>query len=226
MIEEVIQGVEGVWTAKIDPQRLIKLANPVRQGNRLNVVMVTRPSYDADTHSLQFDLDSALLLNLGNTFETVLIDSREEELDQPSPTPHPIEQVRPSSPTPQGRKRVRPDGDTLYLIELRVLPDSLREVGEQLLAEIRKEFPGELVFHPKSKKFVESPDNFWVVRIQPRAQSLRIIVYGRPEEHGKYHSIDIKRDMASYSSFVVDTQRQVSDAVKVIREAKRLKDIR
>lgn len=41
--------------------------------------------------------------------------------------------------------------------------------GNELLTRIRTEFPSVLRYHPKSKKFVESPDNFWVVRVQPRA---------------------------------------------------------
>jgi hypothetical protein len=213
LIEEVTQGAKGVWTAKSDPQSLIKLAKPVRQGGSLNVVMVTNPSYDANNHSLQFDLDTAVLLNLGNTSEAVIIHSREEILPLTSLNAEP-------------KKQERPPGDIRYLDALRDLPGSLREVGEQLLTEIRKEFPGELVFHPKSKKFVESPDNFWVVRIQPRAQSLRIIVYGRPHEHRRYDSVDLKQDMAAYSNFLIKSKHQVSDAISVIREAKRLKDSR
>ena len=32
IIEQVSLGADGVWTANIDPQRLIRLANPTRQG--------------------------------------------------------------------------------------------------------------------------------------------------------------------------------------------------
>jgi hypothetical protein len=213
IIEEVSSGAEGVWTANIDPQRLIRLAKPIRQGGRINVVLVARPAYDADTHSLQFDLDSAILLNLGNTFEAVLIDSREKEAIQPAPVSPPHTQNHPS-------------GDRRFLEELSRLPDSLKKVGDELLTEVRKEYPGELVFHQKSGKFVESPDNFWVVRIQPRAQSLRIIVYGTPKEHGPQNSIELKDDMAGYSNFVVNSQHQVLEAVNVIRKAKQLKDRR
>jgi hypothetical protein len=213
IIEEVSPGAEGVWTANVDPQRLIRLAKPIRQGGSLNVVLVARPSCDTGTHSLQFDLDSAILLNLGNTFETVLIDSREREVIKPAPGSLPHTQKQPS-------------GDRRFLEELSRLPDSLRKVGDELLAEVRKEYPGELVFHQKSGKFVESPDNFWVVRIQPRAKSLRIIVYGTPKEHGPQNLIALKDDMASYSNFVIDSQHQILEAVGVIGEAKRLKDRR
>lgn len=212
IIEKASSGTKGIWTAEIDPQRLIKLAKPVRQGGRLSVVMINRPIYEESASTLQFDLDSAFLLNLGNTFETVFIDSREKDFIDPSLKP-------------QTKQVDQPSGDRRYLDELTRLPDSQKELGEQILIEIRKEFPGELVFHPKSGKFVESPDNFWVVRIQPRAQSLRIIVYGRPEGHKRYESIHLKNDMAGYSNFVVDRQQQLFETVSIIREAKRLKDL-
>jgi hypothetical protein len=188
-----------------------RLANPIRQGGRINIIMVSRPSFDDKNHSLQFDLDSALLLNLGNTSEAVLIDSKEGETLQSPPNVQPNIQNQSS-------------GDRRFLRELKRLPESQRKVGEQLLTAVRQEFPGELKFHQKSGKFVESPDSFWVVRVQPRAKSLRIIIYGEPGDHGSQDTIELKPDMASYSNFVIDGNRQLFEAVKVIRAAKRLKD--
>lgn len=213
IIDEVSPGASGIWRANIDPQRLMKLANPIRQGGSLSVVFVGRPSYDGGAHSLQFDLDSAVLLNLGNTFEAVFIDSRDKDVAQSQQT----------SEVPARRESA---GDRRFLEELKSLPESQRKLGEQLLAAVRREYPGELVYHQKSGKFVESPDNFWVVRIQPRARSLRIVVYGRPEEHSSKNAIELKQDMASYSSFVIDNEHQIPEAVEVIRQAKRLKDLR
>jgi hypothetical protein len=152
-------------------------------------------------------------LNLGNTAEAILVDSRESD------TCETVSGLQPNGQT-------HPSGDIRFLKELLALPESLRDVGEQLLAQIRKQFTGELVFHEKSGKFVESPDNFWVVRVQPRVQSLRIIVYGTPQKHGKQKSIELRDDMKGYSSFVINSQRQLSEAFKVISEAKRLKEHR
>jgi hypothetical protein len=213
IIEQVSPGADGVWKANIDPQRLIRLANPIRQGGRLNVILVNGPSYDVSTHSLQFNLDSAILLNLGNTFEALFIDSREREVIQPAPTSLVHTQKHSS-------------GDLLFLEELKRLPDSQRKFGEELLAAVRREYPGELVFHQQSKKFDESPDNFWVVRVQPRVQSLRIIVYGRPEKHGPQNSIQLKPDMEGYSNFVIKSQHQIVEALRVILQAKQLKDLK
>lgn len=212
IIEDVSLGAKGVWSAEVDPQRLIKLSSPIRQGGQVNVVLISRPSHNATGKTLQFDLDSAILLNVGNTTETIIIDSREHESVQ-----NPLPKNNPAPP-------VIPNGDRLFREKLITMPEGLRKLGELLLDSVRKEYPGELVFHPKSEKFVESPDNFWVVRIQPRAQSLRIIVYGRPEEHRPNKNIKLKQDMASYSNFVIDSHVHLNDAVEIIKFAKKLKD--
>jgi hypothetical protein len=211
-LEQVSQGAVGVWTSVINPQNLLRLGNPIRQGGKVNIVLVSKPSFDNKNNSLQFDLDSTILLNLGNTSEAILVDSRENALQQP----HGL----------IATTKKQSDGDVHFLAELKQLPDSQKKVGETILSEIRKEYPGELIFHEKSGKFVESPDNFWVVRVQPRAKSLRIVVYGSPQEHGSHNSIELKDDMAGYSSFVIDSQDQVREAVTVISNAKRLKDAR
>jgi len=210
-IEKVVPGAKGIWTSSIEPQSLLKLGNPIRQWGRLSIVMVSQPSFG--NQSLQFELDSAVLLNLGNTTEAIIVDSRESEAV-----------VLKSSLEPNAR--THSSGDLRFIKELGSLTESLRKLGEQLLEEVRKEFPGELVFHEKSGKFVESPDNFWVVRIQPRVQSLRIIVYGTLRKHGAKSTIELKNDMTGYSNFVINNQTQLREAIDVIRKAKELKEHR
>jgi hypothetical protein len=203
-IDTVETKNEGFWTSRIDPQRLLKLSNPVRQGGQINIVLVTCPFHDKQKHNLQFDLDSVVLLNLGNTFETVFIDSREEQRLK--------------------GQALTSSGDSLFLKELGRLEPEKIAIGKRLLTDIRKEFPGELIYHQKSGKFVESPDNFWVIRIQPRVQTLRITVYGKPYEYGETETINLKPDMGSYSSFILKNGNQIDEALEVIRKAKQLKD--
>lgn len=210
IIEQVSKGPDNIWAASIDPQRLIRLATPLRQGGRLNVVLVTHPAYDPGSHSLQFDLDTAILLNLGNTFDSVLIDSKEGASGQ-------------VMPTPEGSERERAQGDLNFLKDLSRLPEPVKLLGEKLLTKVRESFPGELTYAEKSGKYVETPNNFWVVRIQPRAKSLRIVVFGGPERHGELKTITLKKDQNGYSNFLIDSQHQLAEAVSVICQAKRLK---
>lgn len=217
-LENVVSGAEDVWTSHIEPQRLLRLGKPIHQWGRLSIVMVSKPFFDGQNQLLQFDLDSAILLNVGNTTEAILIDSRESKSHHIEINSDHIES------TITTKVRVYSSGDSLFHEKLLVLPGSVKNIGEQLLDEIRKQFPGELVFHRTTGKFVETPDNFWVVKIQPRAKSLRIIVYGSTLKHGTYSSIRLTDDRPGYSTFVINNQDQLREAVDVILEAKRLKD--
>jgi len=213
IIEKVLPGAKGIWTAEIDPQRLIKLANPVRQGGRLSVVMVNHPSYQESESSLQFDLDSAFLLNLGNTSVTIILDSGESDTALPE-----IEPIL--------GLQSNPPGDRRYIKELDKLPDTQRRVGIELLRQIRAKYVGELKLK-ESGRFVESPDNFWTIKIQPHRNNLCIIVYGCAEEHmkfKKYKSFELKNDRSPFSIFRIHELHQIPEAVEVVLEAKRLKD--
>jgi hypothetical protein len=75
-IDKVSAGAEGIWTAKIHPQRLIKLGDPILQGHSRNIVLVEQVGYDEHTNTLQFDLESAIIINVGNGFETLFVESR------------------------------------------------------------------------------------------------------------------------------------------------------
>jgi hypothetical protein len=74
ILENSSPGANGVWITKVDPQRLIRLLNPIHQGGKVNIILIDSPLFDENTHSLYFDVDSAILLNSGNTSEAILID--------------------------------------------------------------------------------------------------------------------------------------------------------
>jgi hypothetical protein len=210
VIDGAIPGTVGIWVAKIDPQQLLKLAKPHRQGGGISIILVNYPIFYDGRKCLEFDLGAAELLNLGSSNEAVFIDSRVSTSTG---------EVLPSTEL----KRNFAKGDMLFLQEIDTLPESIKELGKQLINGIRSLFPGELQFHPKSKKFVESPDNFWVVRIQPRDKSFRIVVYGSPEAHPKYTNISLANDMKSYSAFKLERQAQLLDTIAAIKESHRLK---
>lgn len=212
LLEKTVQGATKIWTSEVKPNDLLNLSKPIHQQGKLSVLMVENPVYNESSTTLQFDLESAILLNIGSSKEAIIVDAKTCQTQNIS------------NKTPKSTNIRLNQGDKLYLEELNKLPDFLREIGKQILFEIRKDFIGELKFFQKSRKFVESPDNFWVVKIQPRAKSLRIVVYGKPLEHKNYNTIQLKRDMASYSSFVLSSKEQTQEAISAIKEAKHLKN--
>jgi len=212
IFENVTPATDGIWRTNLDPKSLLRLASPARQGGKVSVVMVSHPQFEKPSGKLEFDLLSVALLNLGNSEDVVIIDSLGDA----------ERQIPVKAPKLDQESEL---GDALFLEHLSKLSSALQELGRRLLDGVRREFTGELKLTP-SGKFVEQPDNFWTVRIQPRAKSFRITVYGTPIQHGSFGSIEIKPDMAVYSAFVIDKMGQLDEALQVIHNAKRLKDRR
>ncbi len=207
-LHDVTQIDSHVWRASIDrPETSIfKRAGSNKIGQLTVILVHSPPEFDATANTLSFAPASATLLNQGFADQAIIIYS-------------PSFSRRAST----GEGDRSSDGDERFLEFLR---NDLTTIGTSLLRGVRKFFPeGTLVFHPRSGKYVESPQNFWTVRIQPRDKSLRITVYGSPESFqlGDSPTVKLKKDMASYSVFKVADERQIPDAIAIIKQAYRKK---
>ena len=68
-------------------------------------------------------------------------------------------------------------------------------------------------------RYVNRPNNFWTVKVQPRDQSLRITVRGR---HHKFIALDklgVKPDRTGYSNFKLVSEDQYEQALAALRIA-------
>ena len=63
-MDNVEVGASGTWTATINPQKIINLYSPLRQGGKLTIILVAKPIYYDETQELQFAADSVELLNI------------------------------------------------------------------------------------------------------------------------------------------------------------------
>jgi very-short-patch-repair endonuclease len=125
----------------------------------------------------------------------------------------------PTEVSPIAHRTSSESGDRAFL---RSLPPELKDFGAELLQRVRSLFPGDLVFHPTSGKYVESPDNFWTIRPQPRAHSFRITVRGEPELFSSIGgSLRVQRDWGSYSCFTVERPSQIEDLIRVLKQVRR-----
>ena len=70
----------------------------------------------------------------------------------------------------------------------------------------------------QSGRWISQPSNFFTVKPQDaRNRDVAVTVYGEPQDFSSVAgSLAIRRDRASYSRFNVATNKEVSDAVKVI----------
>ena len=212
-INNVSNAGIGIWTSETDPQRLKDIAIPIRYGGRISIMMVSNPKFDGQKFSLLFNPNEAVLLNLGNTFKTFFISSYdgvsyEATLDT------------------QLNIRKRPEGDARFFEELKGFGPKVQKIGKELLLAVRRNFAGRLIYQQISGKFVESPLPFWAILVQPKSELIRIVVYGKPEEHGPKHTIELEPNMDSYSSFFIDSKHQITEALKTIRDANRIRRIK
>ena len=199
----------GIWKGNIDENDLSFLGDSSNHFGELSVLIVRNPIEEQEKESglktrIKFEPRQSILINKGSSSEILILEIKNNNQKH-------LQDLLPVS------------GDEAFIKDLKSSSPKLNKIGNVLLNEIRKFSKGNLRFHPKSKKYVERPDNFWVIRIQPRDDSLRLVVRGLPDKFADLaNSLTIKKDMTSYSSFKVFDMSQVPEAVRIIRRAKEL----
>lgn len=100
--------------------------------------------------------------------------------------------------------------------------DGLNKLGLELLKQVRTfNSAGTLKYHDRSKVFVESPNNFWAVSIHPKAKHLMITVRGPIEAFRRLRThLELKEDRPGYIKFYIEVNNQISEAIKIIKEAR------
>ncbi|MCI0428592.1 MAG: hypothetical protein L0Z46_11305 [Nitrospiraceae bacterium] len=209
-IEAVEPLSDGVWMAKLPPSDA-GIFGPCssRSGDWTVVVLDETPEYDPARRILSVEPRQARLLNVGASDQLMMLG--------PTPTATTGQRSASSTNTVPG-----PSGHPYTIGDQRFLEALTRELaplGRQLLAEVRRNFRGELKFYPNSGRFVETPDNFWTVKVQPRDQSLLVTVRGLPESFGTPRTVQLGKERSRYSRFKVARPDQLPDAVSVIRKA-------
>ena len=207
----VFSETRGVWKTSIDPLSLDKLNRPIHQYGALNVVIVSKPQFDEGTRSLHFDSETAVFLNRGNTCETVFIKSIEKNLYPEFTHANPGQQ-----------KEI--GGDQAFLFQIQGLGETQMRIGREILLRVRKHYNGRLIHHQGTGNFVESPDRFWSIQI--KTHSYRVIVFGKPDDHGHKHCFELEPYMGSYSSFFISDNYQIDATIRTIIDAMRYKKIR
>ncbi len=199
-IDEADELSSALWRVAISPSDVAMFgAAPSRAGMRTILLLTEQPHYAAARRQLSFDPRSVRPLNIGTGREAIMIGAIGSDSI-------PAVEQNVSRPT-------NTNGDAVFL---RALPAALRPTGTALLERVREQFRGQLKFVEGSKRYVESPDNFWTVKIQPRDVSLRITVRGRPEQLVSASSLAISNDRPGYSTFKLASIKDVSSAVKII----------
>jgi hypothetical protein len=185
----------AVCMADVAPDDLRLLGSPLHEDAAVSVVLL-KSDFDIANGQLTLSHGGATVLNRGATAKTVFVSGR---IDQ--------------------RQSLDPEfGDAQFLAEL---PPGLRSLGTTLLAEVRARWTGSLTRTKTTRKFVEKPDNFWTVTIQPRVQSLALTVRGEPRQYERFSALEVKADQHGYSRFKVERTDQIPTVIELLEQVPR-----
>lgn len=233
-IDGAVNIDSGIWRAPLDPQEAATLGQCESRSGAFSVLLIeSKVDFNTVSQSISFDADSAVLLNIGCTDRAIImssvdIDTAEIHDTDTFPPSGSDESHSQTPPPPLGDdpkeeqtenfelSQTLSTGDKLFLSEL---PADVRHLGESLLSEVRRLFPGDLHYEPRSAKFDETPAIFWTVKILPQEKALRITVRGTPESFGQATDIDLQLDKFGYSAFLLKHPTQVPDALSIIKQA-------
>jgi len=248
VIDEVSEPHPGAYRTKINPSdvRMIGLCDNLSEEQTL--IFIKNSVYNQVKKTLQFLPMETEVLRIGEKEDALLLDIQlfQKYLDTPAMAdksipflgemfpPKPYKEEKGVSKTANKKAPkinasinsiVNNAGDKKFLNNL---PDYLYPLGSKFLNGIRNQYRGHLEYKPISSKYVERPDNFWTVKIQPRDCSLRVTVRGRPESFPTrlIKRLEIKNDMGSYSNFKVMSEDHLKEAIEVIKISARTRKVR
>lgn len=210
VLENAQEVGEGLWVAQVPPWDLKALGNPLSSSGTVSIVLLLGSSPPEPTEHLEFEPSAARLLNTGSGARTLLVFGGQTGADGDE------EEVA----THRFGPGVQHD-DAQFLKETEQLPRELGDLGKTLFTTLRREFPG--YFQRTSKgRYVNRPDNFWTIKVQPRDRSFRITVRGTPSNFGRVPGLVVKNDRSGYSNFKLSSGRELTGALDVIRKAGRV----
>jgi hypothetical protein len=193
-----------VWEVQLAPSEVRRLGDGGKSIGAVSIVLLSeKPNTEGAT--LRFNETHATVLNVGATGRTLIVDGYK--------APSIMDQLL----SKREKHEAVSSGDRQFLDSLERLPAPSREAGENLLREVRAHFRGELK-RITAARFQETPDNFWFVTVQPRAESILVTVRGLPERF-KPSTLAILEDRRPYSRFKVRSLKDIPEAVRIIRSA-------
>jgi len=166
----------GVWTGALsqgDAKRLpgapLKIAGP-------HVLLLQRPAWDGQV--LKAPFDGVSVLALGSTEAAIFLsaaDARAATGDD-HVTASPEAAAETPAPSPAPRRPGDTGDDEAFIAELNEIGSDMARTGRALMTRIRALHDGALARAASPRLFVETPDNFWSVEIQPRRQAIKLVV--------------------------------------------------
>lgn len=198
----------GIWTFEMTPHQVRLLGNTHHSRGTQSVLLLAGCQYDPATRQLQFEFDGATPINVGTTSKVIgLAVENRESAPKSVPTSIP---VQPS---------LGPGDHEFLQLAQRELSPATAKAAEALLLAVRARSAGNLK-RGQARNFSETPDNFWYVIVQPRADELAITVRGTVDHFSPVAKLEIKDDRGN-TRFKVGSEDDVPAALELIFHALR-----
>jgi hypothetical protein len=208
VFEHTVAGLNGSWLTLVPPHQVAMLGEPRFTRGSTSVLLASSPEFDSTSRHLSVDADWVVVLNLGTTPRTFVIDTviGSEALAEGEGGSAQSDQLGPG------------DREFLSLVE-RELQGEAQEAAVDLIRAVRRKWPGDLK-RGERNNFSNSPDNFWYVIVQPRVQALSITLRGAPDRF-KSTTLELKVDRPGYTRFSLKNPDRVDEAIRLIEQSKR-----
>lgn len=202
IVENAKKLNDSVWIANVDQSDIAILSAAKSKIGNTNILYL--PSTEkpvAGLEHLSLDPNEVIFLNSGTSSKSLIVFGEKAEiLDNKNQT---------------GNYN---GDDDLFSKEILKLPQPLQDLGNELVGCIRKSFPGYFLKSPNGR-YVNQPDNFWTIKIQPNDQSLALTVRGKSFEFRSVGEIDVLDDRPGFSRFKLKEYRQLESAIKIISKS-------
>lgn len=174
---------DGVWAGTLSEAEARRLPGaPLRSGGP-HVVMLAKPAWNGMELRAPFDGVNVVALGAGETAIFLGVTAA-APLARASGTATPL--ARSAAPEPEAEQRTsEPAGvndDAAFVAECAQLGSEMERVAGALIARIRATHAGALKRQTNPRLFVETPDNFWSVEIQPRRGAIKLVVRTREDD--------------------------------------------
>jgi hypothetical protein len=203
--DNVEQTGPGVYALQMPPHRVRTFGLSAPAHGVRSILLLSGSEYSRGDRRLEFDLETAIALNVGTSSETIAIDA------SPSSSSLPSLQVG-------GKDRSSYEfgpGDQHFLKMANAeLSEGMAAVARTLLEGVRNKSAGDLK-KGLARNFSETPDNFWYVIIQPRIDQLSITVRGPVARFRDVTSLQVKDDRGN-TLFKVCSPDDVEAALELI----------
>ncbi len=173
---------DGVWTGTLSEAEARRLPGAPLLSSGPHVVMLTAPAWNGAELRAPFDGVSVVALGAGERAIFLSVTAAAAPLARASAAQTPPAGPAPAAPNTAPAADQTPtdaaatNDDAAFVAECAQLGSEMERVARALIARIRATYEGRLKRQTNPRLFVETPDNFWSVEIQPRAGAIKLVV--------------------------------------------------